>query len=1099
MTFTRFGIRQRTRNEDSERQGRSYARALPPFARLAFVFLGAGLASSGRADNVSFTREIRPILSKHCGSCHGADAKARKADLRLDTRDGLLNPEIVKAGSPDGSGLLARLVTTDPEEVMPPPDKGEPLSPDEVSRIRQWIAEGAVYGEHWAFMPIEKPPLPNLEAADAAWAKSPIDGLALRKMRQMGMAPAEAVGAEIWLRRASLDLTGLPPSLEEMDRFLEATKSDEVQAKKEAVERLLSSKAFGERMANDWLDVARYADTYGRHEDADCLTWPYRDWVIKAFNENLPFDQFITWQIAGDLLPNPTRDQWVATCFNRLPQQSNEAGSNPEEFRIDQVNDRVNTVAAAFLGLTTECSRCHDHKYDPITMRDFYSMSAFFNNIDELGLFAVFTGGVPAPSILLHGPEDEARLAKVHAQMREIESDMDTEKAAALGRFQQWLQQSSPPQILPEKTMWQSLTGAFSKSAPPAVAGTKPEIRYAFDSLEKKALKNDGTLPEQGEVRLNTRLEEGRAGQALNLEGDNAVMIKGVPELRRYEAFSFGLWVKPRSRMERAVLVHRSRSGLDAASRGFELILDGMRPSFALAHFSPGNEIRIRDARELPVGEWTHLACVYDGSSRAKGMQLYVNGVQAEAEVVSDKLYRDIVYRAEWGDEADKDGVQLALAVGGRFNDASFRDGLVDEFFFHRRRICEPEVKQMALLQDDSKPEDWFEWYLREVDPVWRAKQEQLTALRREENDLSISAVELMVMEEMKGKRRETYVLERGQFDRRGAVVTPDTPAFLPPFPKDMPRNRLGFAKWLTMPQNPLTARVQVNRLWQLFFGRGLVETTEDFGEQGRVPENPELLDWLASSFVESGWDVKVFCRQIVLSSVYAQSARPQVPEWLEKDPGNAYLARGPRHRLGAEQVRDLALAASGLLNPTVGGPSLKPYQPPGLWDEAGTQHTYHQDHGANLYRRSLYTFWRRTMPPANMTVFDAPTREFCKARRERTCTPMQALVLMNDIQFLEAARCLAESVLEQTVEQRVERVFRLLTSQRPSAGQSKRLTDYLLAERDRFAADPESTKRLLASTGEAPLKHQADDSDLAATTMMVRLVLSFSETTTKP
>lgn len=1063
------------------------------------AILSSWAFSSVSAEPVSFSREIRPLLAKHCGSCHGADSKARKAGLRLDTKEGLLHPEVVFAGKPEHSELLARLTTSNAEEAMPPPDEGRPLTVEEVALVRRWIAEGARYEEHWAFSPVQKPAPPKPEGVDSAWPNSPIDVFVLSKMQEMNMRPSKSVEPEVWLRRAKIDLTGLPPSLEEMDAFLAAVKEDELRAKEAAADRFLASPAFGERMANDWLDVARYADTYGRHEDADCVTWPYRDWVIKAFNENLSFDQFITWQVAGDLLPNPTRDQRVATCFNRLPQQSNEAGSNPEEFRIDQVNDRVNTMGTAFLGLTLECSRCHDHKYDPITMQDYYGLSAFFNNIDELGLFAVFTGGVPAPSILLYGPEEEGRLEKLNAQMRALEADLAIERSAAQGRYQQWLMKASPPILVPEKTLWQSLAALFSEALPPGVAGTKPEIRYAFETLEKKALKNGGTLKENGEVRLNTKLEEGRFGKAMVFEGDNAVMVKGLPELRRYESFSFGLWVKPRSRMERAVLVHRSRAGLDAASRGFELILEGMRPSFALAHFSPGNEIRIRDARELPLGEWTHLACVYDGSSRANGMQLYVNGVVVQAEVVHDKLYQDIVYRTEWGDEADKDGVQLALAIGGRFNDASFRDGLVDEFVFHHRRISAPEVKQMALLEDDSKPVDWFEWYLREVDSVWREKTARLNALRREANELSTTAVELMVMEEMKGPRRPTHVLERGQFDRCGAVVTPETPAFLPPFPAHAPRNRLGLAQWLTNPDNPLTARVQVNRLWQMFFGRGLVATAEDFGAQGSVPENPELLDWLSSNFVESGWDVKVFCRQIVLSSVYAQAARPQVLEWIEQDPGNAFWARGPRQRLGAEQIRDLALAASGLLNPAVGGPSLRPYQPPGLWDEAGTQHTYRQDHGDKLYRRSLYTFWRRTLPPANMTVFDAPTREFCKARRETTRTPMQALVLMNDVQFLEASRCLAESLLEFSVEQRVERAFRLLTSIRPGTAQAKRLGDYLVTERARFKGEPEAAKRFLASTGEAPFRKKADEADLAATTLMIRLLLGFSETTIKP
>ncbi len=1070
------------------------------FRLIAFVTAGSAfLGAVALGEGVSFSRQIRPLLTKHCGACHGADSKARKADLRLDTKEGLLHPEVVVPGEVEKSALLDRLVSKDPEEVMPPPDKGDPLTAEEVELIRRWVKEGAVYEGHWAFAPVVKPKEPEVVGEDASWKRSSLDAFVMKAMRAEGMRPAEEAGSEVWLRRVTLDLTGLPPMLEELDAFSKACEVDAVGAKKAVVDRLLASPAYGEKMANDWLDVARYADTYGRHEDADCVTWPYRDWVIKAFNENLPFDDFVTWQTAGDLLPNPTKDQLVATCFNRLPQQSNEAGSNPEEFRIDQVNDRVNTTSTAFLGLTMECSRCHDHKYDPMTTRDYYGLSAFFNNIDELGLFAVYTGGVPAPSILLHGPEQEKRLGELKGEMAALEKGMEAERSLARGRFEEWLKTAQPPRVMPKKSGWERLVSWFEKAPPPMVEGTKPEVRYTFDSLSKKVLKNEGTVEEDGEVRLNAKVAAGRFDKGLVLEGDNAVLIKGVPELRRYEAFSFGVWVKPLSRMERAVLVHRSRSGVDAACRGFEMVLDGMKPSFALAHFSPGNEIRIRDGREIPVGEWTHLAGVYDGSSRAAGLQLFVNGVEVEAEVVHDKLYRDIVYRAEWGDEAGKDGVTLALAVGGRFNDASFKDGLVDEFVFHRRRLSAPEVKQIAGLPDDSKAEDWFEWYLRELDEPTKAKLAVLEKLRQEENELSIQAVELMVMEEKKGARRETHILERGQFNQPGKMVTADTPGFLPPMPKDAPRDRLGLAKWLTAPENPLTARVEVNRIWQMFFGRGLVETTEDFGVQGKMPENPELLDWLAAQFMDGGWDVKAMCREIALSATYGQSAVPRDRAWMEKDPDNAFLARGPRQRLGAEEVRDLVLAASGMLNTKVGGPSVKPYQPAGLWNEAGTQHTYHQDHGENLYRRSLYTFWRRTMPPANMTVFDAPTREFCKVRRENTATPMQALVLMNDVQFLEAARFLAMALLEEPVEGRAERAYRLLTSQRAGPEQVSKLAKYVQGERVRFEAKPEAAKAFLAATGEAPLKEGVNQADLAATTLMVRLLLGFSETTFKP
>lgn len=1066
----------------------------------ALLLAGSGAAVAGAESGaVSFSRDIRPLLAKHCGSCHGADEKQRKADLRLDTQEGLLHPDVVKAGDPDASALLARLVTDDPDEVMPPPDKGERLAEAEIALLRRWISEGAIYEGHWAFVPPSKPEPPKPDA-HADWVRSPLDAFVLRDLLRAGMAPAAPAAPEDWLRRATLDLTGLPPTLAELDAFIAEAERDFDAAKKAAVERLLAAPAYGERMANDWLDVARYADTYGRHEDADCTTWPYRDWVIRAFNDNLPYDQFITWQTAGDLLPNPTRDQLIATCFNRLPQQSNEAGSNPEEFRIDQVNDRVHTTATAFLGLTMECARCHDHKYDPVTMRDYYSLSAFFNNINELGLFAVYTGGVPPPSIILHDETSEQKKARLDREIAAAEASLKEIEQAARARFEDWLKTAHPPRLLPEKGLWQRVSGFFGSADPPAVAPTPPEVFYRFESLTKKELVNEGAIPENGAVRLNTKLDEGRAGKGLILSGDNAVLIRGVEELNRNEPFSFGLWIKPLSPMDRAVLVHRSRSGIDSASRGFELILDEMRPSFALAHFSPGNEIRIRHTQPVPVGEWTHLACVYDGSSRAAGLELYVNGEKAAAEVVSDHLYRDIVYRKEWGDAEEKDGVQLDMAIGGRHNDASYKNGLIDEFVLHLRRLTAPEVRQMALLADTSQPADWFEWYLREVDDEWRRQFAALTALRAEENELSGQGVELMVMQEMKGPRRPTHILDRGQFDQPKTEVGPATPAFLPPLPPDAPRDRLGLARWLTAPENPLTARVTVNRLWQLFFGRGLVETTEDFGLQGRLPDHPELLDWLATRFIDSGWDAKNFCREIVLSATYGQSGMPRDPAWLADDPHNVHLARGPRRRMPAEQVRDLALAASGLLNPRIGGPSVKPYQPAGLWTDSGTQHTYVQDHGDKLYRRSLYTFWRRTLPPANMTVFDAPTREFCKTRRENTGTPMQALVLMNDVQFLEAARALATRLLaENDTETRAATAFRLLTSRRPEPAQLRALAGYLEREKDRFTAQPDTAREFLAATGELPLPEGAPAADLAATTLMVRLLLGFSETTMVP
>ena len=1039
-----------------------------------------------------FTKDIRPILAKRCMNCHGPDAAKRKGDLRLDTKEGLLHPDVVLPGKAAESELIKRLLTKDEDEVMPPPGKGDPVTPEERAKLEAWINAGASYQEHWAFSAPVKPAVPVV-----AGARKELDAFVFDMLSKQGMAPAPEASREVWLRRVSFDLTGLPPTLEEQDAFLADTSP---LAYEHVVDRLLESPAYGERLGNEWLDVARYADTYGRHEDEDCITWPYRDWVIKAFNDNLPYDQFITWQTAGDLLPNPTKEQLVATCFNRLPQQSNEAGSNAEEFRIEQVADRIRTNGIAFMGLALECARCHDHKYDPISMRDYYSMASYFNNIDELGLFAVYTGAVPPPSILLFKPEQEKQYEALKQQITALEQEQQALIPEARKLYDAWLQLKLPP-IKREESLWRTLKGWFVDELPTA-RPAKPLAYYDFESLENKAFINRITGKRDGMIRANNKPEPGKFGNALELKGDNSVSLNDVPEIKRTQPFSMAMWLNPREHMDRAVVISRSRSGIDSASKGFEIILEDGKPSFALVHFSPGNEIRIRAKEALKVNEWTHVAATYDGSSRASGLALYLNGKRHDAEVVRDHLYKDIVYRPEWGDQVGKDQVELRTAIGGRYNDASYRNGLVDEFYFYACQLSAPEVAQLATLPETASNEAWFPWYLRERNKAWRAVQKKLTTTREQLNALTPQAAELMVMKEWAGPKRPTHILDRGQFNVPKAEVTPATPASLPTLDANLPPNRLGFAQWLTHPKHPLTARVAVNRYWQMLFGRGLVLTTEDFGTQGQPPSHPELLDWLAIRFIDSGWNVKALCRDIVLSATYRQSAEPKDPAWLKSDPDNRWLARGPRKRLGAEQVRDLALHTSGLLVDELGGKSTKPYQPDGLWDESGTQHTYIQDRGRNLYRRSLYTFWRRTLPPPTMTIFDAPTREFCKVRRENTATPLQALVLMNDPQFIEAGRVLATRLVKkypQALEPRVVDAFRLLTSQRPTPEQTATLVRYLESERATFAQDAKAATTLLTKNGESAPDKTLPADDVAATTLMVRMLFGFSETTMKP
>lgn len=1083
---------------------------------------GAGVAAEKSPD---FNREVRPILAEHCLACHGQDAKARKGELRLDLREEAVAGGAIVPGKSAESGMIERLHSTDPDEVMPPPEasKGRSLTAAEIDVLTRWIDAGAPYAAHWAFLPPVAPVVPPLDTgAEAGFVRGPIDAFVLDHLRSRGWRPAEAATRETWLRRVTLDLTGLPPTPADLDAFL-ADPAPE--AFEKVVDRLLASPAYGERLATDWLDVARYADTYGRHEDATMVVWPYRDWVIRAFNENLPFDQFITWQTAGDLLPSPTRDQMIATAFNRLAQQSNEAGSNPEEFRIEQVADRVHTNGTALLGLTLECARCHDHKFDPFTMKDYYSLAAFLNNIDELGLFAVFTGGVPPPSMLLFTPEEETQLASWRARQQALEAKMAQHRAEAGLRFAEALKSERPPAPAapaaltaapPPRTWWQRVTGVFGGGSAPAAtpppagpsasAPAKAVAFIRFESAEQKSIPNDADPTKPAEMKTKMKLTApGHTGHGFHFDGFNAVNIHAVPELHRQDSFSFGLWVKPTRVHSRAALAHRSRSGLDSAMRGVELILEDNRPSFALVHFSPGNEIRIAATEALPVDTWTHLAATYDGSSRASGLKIYLNGQPAQTRVVRDHLYRDIVYREKWGDSTEKDSGDriLPFSLGARFNDASFTEGTIDDFAFFLGCLSAPEIARLADPAAPVADNAWLDWWLREKDESWIALHRELTEVRSAINEIESNAIDLMVMKELDGPRRPTHILRRGTWNQPGEEVAPDTPAALGPLPAEFPRNRLGYAQWLTNRQNPLVSRVAVNRLWQMFFGRGLVAHSEDFGTRSPLPSHPDLFDWLAVHFIDSGWNIKNLCREIALSSTYRQASIPRDIAWFEADPDNQHLARGPRRRLPAEQIRDLALAASGLLVPTVGGPSVKPYQPAGLWEDSGTQHSYVQDKGDSLYRRSLYTFWRRTMPPPSMTIFDAPTREFCKPRRERTTTPLQSLVLLNDPQFIEAARVLAARLVAShptSPAARIEEASRRLISRSLSPEQSETVLQYYGQELEKFAAAPEAARLLLTATGEAPPPDTAlPTAEVAATTSVVRLLLNFSETTVTP
>lgn len=1051
---------------------------------LSVLLVSLSLSSTGRAADtvppVDFNRDVKPLLSDRCFTCHGPDEAGRKAGLRLDTPDGAfaqLDDDlwVIRPRDLERSELVYRVTTDDEDDLMPPTDSHLNLSAAARDLLVRWVREGAKFTAHWAFEPVTRPDVPSVGGSNHV--RNPIDAFVLERLRREGLKPAAEADRATLLRRLSLDLRGLPPSLEELDGFIADPAPDAYEAR---VEAFLSSPAYGEARANEWLDLARYADTYGYQADVDRDMSVWRDWVIRAFNENLSYDDFVRWQIAGDQLPDATPETILATAFNRLHRQTNEGGSIEEEFRVEYVADRVHTMGTAFLGLTLECARCHDHRYDPISQRDYYELSAFFSSIDESGLYSHFTRATPTPTLGLYESE-EARLDHGVLKARiAVEEKRLADLIKTVG----------------ERVEPDSIAGRNGRTlaSPQAVAA------FSFDELSEGRSPNLVST-NAAEFVDSPTLVPGRFGRAVQFDGDNSVIAKGAGHFQRTDPFSISLWIKRTEEQDRAVVLHHSRAWTDSGSRGYELLLEEGRPFFGLIHFWPGNAVAVRAEDAIPLNEWKQLAVTYDGSSRAAGIRLYLDGEAVPTTTVRDNLYRDILHRSEWG---DGDVGNIHLTLGGRFRDSGFRGGFVDELRVFAEELTALEVLALVdqpvtttpeLAMDDGTPSDLLRDHLaRRGNEAVVKKTAGLRELRKRENAIANAVPEIMVMKELP-EPRPTYVLQRGAYDQPGERVEPDTPADILPFPDDLPRNRLGLAEWMTRRDNPLTARVVVNRAWRVHFGRGLVATPEDFGNQGDLPTHPELLDWLASWFMDNGWDVKALHRLIVTSATYRQSSRAPA-ELRLRDPRNSLLARGPSARLSAEQIRDSALAASGLLNERIGGPAVKPYQPAGLWEESGTGKTYRQDEGDKLYRRSLYTFRRRTAPPPSMTTFDATSREVCVARREVTATPLQSLVLMNDPQFVEAARVLAEDLVGRYPDDpdgRVGEAFQRLTGRSPDERERAILRDLHAGQLEEYRAHPEAAKAL-AAIGERAVKEELEAVDVAATTMMVSTVMNFDE-----
>jgi hypothetical protein len=1051
---------------------RHHAGARPSAAALALLVALAPAAAGAEAPaKVDFGRDVLPILSDTCFKCHGPDPRARKADLRLDLEAEALRKEdpIIVPGHSDESELIRRITSDDENEKMPPPRSNRRLEPRQVEVLKRWVDQGAKWGVHWAFAPLRRPEVP--ETRRNRWARNGIDRFILARLEQERLGPAPEARKETLIRRLTLDLTGLPPTPAEVDAFLA---DDAPDAHERLVDRLVASPRYGERMATEWLDLARFADTHGYQMDRERPMWPWRDWVIRAFNRNLPFDQFVTWQLAGDLLPKPSKDQRLATAFNRLHMQNEEGGVVEEEFRVAYVVDRVDTFGTAFLGLTLECSRCHDHKFDPITQRDFYSLFAFFQNIDESGQTSYFTPSMPDPTLLLSDDATDAKLADLERRIAAKSEELRRHRGQAHDAFESWLAEKPKEPALP------GLVGSFS-----------------FEKITGNKVENaaDGAKP--GNAVEGPRLIEGKTGQAAELSGENGFTFPGLAHFSRVDPFSIGLWLRAPGRSPRSVVVHHSKAPIDAGSRGYEILLEDGKVTVGLHHMWPGESLKVTTKDPVPVREWVHVALTYDGSSRASGVRVYVNGTSAPLQTVRDGLIKDITYE---GGEPD-------LAIGYRFRDSGFKGGRVDEFQVFARELTALEVAHLAGRPDlteawttpparltSRQREGLLDYYLATTDPTARRLAGELHALRKEQSGLVNPIPEAMVMKET-GRPKPAFILKRGAYDARGERVSANTPAALPPFPADQPRNRLGLARWLLAPDHPLTARVTVNRLWQLMFGKGIVETSDNFGRQGSQPTHPELLDWLARELIDSGWDVKHTLRLMATSATYRQSSKAPA-ELLARDPGNQLLARAWARRLTAEMLRDQALAVSGLLAERQGGPSVKPYQPDGLWEVAMGSPRYDQAKGPDLYRRSLYTFWKRTVAHPAMVAFDAADRNVCVVRRQSTSTPLQALALLNDTQLVEAARRVSRRMLEEGGSGDAERVawtFRLVTGRRPSDRETAVLVRLLAEQRALFSSDRAAAGELL-SVGDSPRDPSLDPVELAAGTVLAQAILNHDE-----
>ena len=1051
---------------------------------IGLVYLAACVCLYGEnsiPDKVRFNEHVRAILSDKCFHCHGPDKSTMKGKLQLHSFEGATKNLSKKGkrfaivpGKLQESTLWDRINTTDEDDIMPPPESHKTLTKYEKEILKKWIEQGAEYEAHWAFIPIQNAKAPK---TNTNWGSSPIDKFILARLEKSGLSPMKEANKESLIRRLSFDVTGLPPTPEEVDAFVNDKSSN---AYEKLVDRLLKSPRYGEHMARYWLDAARYGDTHGLHLDNYRNMWPYRDWVIKAFNDNMPFDQFTLEQLAGDLLPNRTVQNQVASGFNRCNVTTSEGGSIAEEYYVRYAVDRTSTTSTVWLGLTAGCATCHDHKFDPISMKEFYSMYAFFNNITENAMDGN-KAKVP-PIVHLYTDEDKKKMA-----------DLDKQIASLNNELKPWGQNSK----LYKDWLAKAESGKLELKKP-----DKAYLHLRFEEIKSLEIPMEGSAAptaqlKSKELNVSKHITNGKSGQALKLDGKDFVEVGEFANFERDQGFSYGGWIKHNG-LNGATLI--SKMDNTSYHRGWDLYFEGDKAVVHIINDWPGDALKVTTKAKVPRNKWVHVFATYDGSSTAGGIKIFFNGKSQQLQVNNKTLTKTIKSKA-------------TLNIGRRYTSAPFK-GEIDEVMIFDRTLSPIEVvalygklpvegilKTEAKKRNGKQKNELHTFYLENFSEGYKEVNKKLQGFKNQKKKIEDATPTTLVMEERKTPRG-AYILERGQYDQRREKVEPDTPAFLPAFPKGEPKNRLGFAKWLLLEDHPLTSRVTINRVWQQLFGTGIVKTAEDFGSQGEWPSHPMLLDHLAYKFMKEGWNVKAMIKYMVMSDAYKQESKV-TDKALEVDPYNRLVSRGPRFRLDAEVLRDNALAVSGLLVNKIGGKPVKPYQPDGVWKAVAyvgsNTRVFKRDKGEALYRRTLYTFIKRTAPPPMMAAFDAPNREQCTVRRERTNTPLQALQMMNDTQYIEAARVLATNALKKYSDEskRIEQIFRLLTARFPSKKESEIISQTLKNVRQEFKAKPQDADELLKH-GDTALDSSLDKIELASWTLLANKLLNLDEVVTK-